>query len=63
MSATESPRSDKDFLARTVEAAIRIGLIFVLVLWCFQIVKPFIIPVIWGIVLAVAVHPGYERLN
>ncbi len=63
MSIPNSSAGDKDFLARTMEATIRIGLVLVLVMWCFQIVKPFIIPVVWGIILAVAVYPGYERLN
>lgn len=53
----------KDFVAKTIEAAIYIGLLFVLVLWCFKIVSPFLIPIIWGIILAVAVYPGHVRLN
>ena len=34
-----------------------------LVAWCFQIVQPFIVPVVWGIIIAVAVHPLYRRLE
>lgn len=63
MSISNPAPGDRDFLARTIEAAIHIGLLFVLVMWCFKIVSPFLIPVIWGIILAVAVHPGYARLN
>jgi predicted PurR-regulated permease PerM len=57
------PLSDKIFVRRAVEAAIRIGLVALLVAWCFQIVRPFIVPVVWGIIIAVAVHPGYRRLE
>jgi predicted PurR-regulated permease PerM len=38
-------------------------LVALLVVWCFQIVRPFIVPVVWGIIIAVAVHPGYRRLE
>jgi predicted PurR-regulated permease PerM len=57
------PLSDKIFVHRAVEAAIRIGLVALLVAWCFQIVRPFIVPVVWGIIIAVAAHPGYRRLE
>jgi predicted PurR-regulated permease PerM len=46
-----------------VEAAIRIGLVALLVAWCFQIVRPFIVPVVWGIIIAVAIYPSYCRLE
>ena len=55
--------SDKIFVRRAVEAAIHIGLVALLVAWCFQIVRPFIVPVVWGIIIAVAVYPAYRRLE
>ena len=55
--------SDNLFVHRAVEAAIRIGLIALLVAWCFQIVRPFIVPVVWGIIIAVAVYPSYRSLE
>jgi predicted PurR-regulated permease PerM len=53
---------DRAFMMRAVETSIRIGLIALLVIWCFQIVRPFIQLVLWGIILAIAVHPAYVRL-
>jgi predicted PurR-regulated permease PerM len=53
---------EKVFVNRALEAAIRIGVIVLLVAWCFQIVRPFIVPIVWGIIIAVAVYPGYRRL-
>ena len=35
----------------------------ILALACYQIVKPFIIPVVWGMIIAVAVYPGFVRLR
>ncbi|MGE5714826.1 MAG: AI-2E family transporter, partial [Betaproteobacteria bacterium] len=63
MTTFPEPVSDKIFVRRAVEAAIRIGLVALLVAWCFQIVWPFIVPVVWGIIIAVAVYPGYRPLE
>jgi predicted PurR-regulated permease PerM len=58
-----SATRNKAFLGRTVEATVRIALIAVLALYCFQIVRPFLIPVVWGVIIAVAVHPNYQWLQ
>jgi predicted PurR-regulated permease PerM len=63
MNTTISAIKDRAFLNRTVEATVRIGLIAILVLYCFQIVRPFLIPVVWGVIIAVAIHPNYLWLQ
>ena len=45
-----------------MEVLVRVGVLLVLVVWCFWITRPFIVAVLWGAILAVAVHPGYRRL-
>ena len=59
MASTE----DRAFLNRAVESSIRIGLIALLVLWCFAVVRPFVQPIVWGIILAIAIHPAHLRLT
>ncbi|MBE0624262.1 MAG: AI-2E family transporter [Burkholderiales bacterium] len=54
---------DKVFLKNAIEATIRIGLLLVLVSWCFEIVRPFMIPIAWGVIIAVAVFPYYRSLT
>ncbi|MDJ0991866.1 MAG: hypothetical protein QNI85_17735 [Desulfobacterales bacterium] len=39
---------DRRFQTRALEAAIRIGLVVILIWWCFNIVKPFVLPFLWG---------------
>jgi predicted PurR-regulated permease PerM len=63
MNTTIPAIKDRAFLNRTVEATVRIGLIAILVLYCFQIVRPFLIPVVWGVIIAVALHPNYLWLQ
>lgn len=55
--------SDRVFLNRTVEAAIRIGVIAGLIVWCFMIARPFLVSIVWGAIIAVAIFHGYERLR
>ena len=49
--------SSQKFTQQAIEASIRIGLIFVLVAWCFDIIKPFILPLVWATIIAVASYP------
>ncbi len=46
------------FLSRAVELTVRIAIVALLVVWCFQILRPFIVPVVWGAIISVAVHPA-----
>ena len=63
MTFPEPSMSDDAFMRRTVEAAIRIGVIAGLIAWCFLIARPFLVPIIWGAIIAVAVFHGYDRLQ
>ena len=55
--------TDKQFVKNAVESAIRIGLIFILVWWAYQIMLPFIVPVLWGAIIAIAVAPFIGKLE
>ncbi|WP_428353950.1 AI-2E family transporter [Methyloprofundus sp.] len=56
------PENDRQFVTNSLEAAVRIGLVAILAFWCFDIVKPFITAIIWGVIIAVAIYPLYQRL-
>ena len=47
----------------TIEVVIRLGLLMLLAAWCFMIVYPFILPIMWGIIIAVAVFPLFTKLR
>ena len=55
--------NDRVFIKRAVEAAIQIGVIAGLIVWCFIIARPFLVPIGWGAIIAVAIFHGYERLR
>jgi predicted PurR-regulated permease PerM len=63
MRDTINSSDDKIVQSRALEAVIRIGLMVLLIWWCFNIVKPFILPVLWGAIIAVALYPLFRKLQ
>lgn len=56
---TSTNKKTKD----VVEITIRLGLLMLLFYWCFQILSPFIMPVLWGIIIAIAIFPFFNFLQ
>lgn len=51
-------------LARVViEAVVRVGLVLALVAWCYWLARPFLVAVLWGVILSVTAHPACRRLG
>lgn len=61
MTSTIPPPHD-DLSGKVAETAIRLGVLAIVLIWCFQILQPFLIPLVWGIIIAVAIHPLYLML-
>lgn len=55
--------NSSDFTQHTIEAAVRLGLLLLLATWCFKIITPFIVPVMWGVIIAVAIYPLFIKLK
>ncbi len=62
MTSNRAPSPRDDLFSKVAETAIRLGVLAIVLIWCFQILQPFIIPVVWGIIIAVAIHPLYLKL-
>ncbi len=62
MSQSESNTNFDDLQKRVIELAIRLGALFVLLFLCFTIVQPFVMIVIWGIIVAIALYPVFAKL-
>ncbi len=54
--------SGKGGFDQTALNALRLGLLFLIVYWCYKIVAPFIPLVLWGVIIAVAVYPLHRSL-
>lgn len=42
-----------------LEAVLKIALVALLIVWCFEIIHPFAVPIVWGIIIAVGIFPIY----
>ena len=62
---TPTTPSDEDrrSISRAIEIAVRIGVLAILLLWCFTIAQPFLVPIVWGVIVAVATYPAYRWLE
>ena len=46
----ETRESREEFASRVIEAAIKLVMVGILVVWSYQLIKPFLVPVLWGII-------------
>jgi predicted PurR-regulated permease PerM len=61
-SQVSTASKDREAVDRAVEIAIRISLLALWAALCFAIMSPFLVPIAWGIIITVAVHPAYVAL-
>ena len=50
----------RELMRKATEVTIRLFLVAALALWCFLIFRPFFMPLVWGIVIAVALSPMFS---
>lgn len=60
MNSTKS--TDSSATSQAIEIAIRLGVIFLILTWCLQILSPFISLIAWGAIIAVALYSPYRKL-
>lgn len=48
-----------DLTKNTIDVIVRIGFLAILVAWCIAILVPFLIPVLWGVLISIILHPLY----
>ncbi len=56
MAASNSKRISDDF-PRVIDLIVRLAIVIALLVWSYQILKPFLMMVIWGTILAIATAP------
>ena len=59
MEEEQQPNTGFDplFVRNMLESFLRIGLVFLLLLWTYDIIKPFMVPILWGSIIAMAAYP------
>ncbi len=61
--SSETPSLPKNFDSAVVDMAVRLAFIGLLVGWSLTLIGPFIIVGLWGVILAVALHPTFLWLR
>lgn len=41
---------------------LRVVLLLLILMWCFYIIRPFVIVLVWAVIIAVALYPVYKRM-
>ena len=54
---------EKAYLSRALEVSIHIGLFALLAVSCLLILSPFILVIVWGLIISIAGYPGYRKLQ
>ena len=52
-----------NYISRALEVSFHVGLLILLAGACLFILRPFLPMIAWGIIIAIAVYPGYRRLQ
>jgi predicted PurR-regulated permease PerM len=55
--------SENNSIRSTIETVIRLLLLFILLYWCYTIVKPFIDILLWSVIFAIALYPMYNWIR
>ena len=48
--------------SQALETTLRIAALLLLVVWCLRILQPFLLPIVWGGIIALALHPAFVHL-
>ena len=54
---------EKSYIEMAIDIAIRLGVLALLIAWCFLILRPFITLVIWGAIIAISFYPVCRKLS
>jgi predicted PurR-regulated permease PerM len=54
---------DTSHLDRAMDVAIRLAFVGLIALWCSKIITPFFMPLVWGLIISVALYPVFLKLK
>ncbi len=63
MNAPKENTNNSNQMDHSMDLAIRLAFVALIIFWCTKIIAPFFLPVLWGVTIAVAFYPLYEKLR
>ena len=62
MDNKENITKDEALINRAISVTIRVGFLAILFFWCYKIISPFVMPLLWGIIISVTLYPVFKKL-
>lgn len=62
MESIKEPLDNEVYYERIISASFRIGFVALLLILSYLILKPFLVMVVWGIIIAVGIYPLFRKL-
>jgi len=59
----EKQEDQKVFIVNSMEATVRIGLVVLVIYLCLDIIRPFFVPILWGLIIATSLYPIQKWLT
>ncbi len=63
MTSADNLTADKKFRANAMASFLQIGAVLILLIWCYQIVSPFLAVIVWAAIISIAIYPLYQSLT
>jgi predicted PurR-regulated permease PerM len=63
MNANGDLSKDTSHMDKAMDVAIRLSFVGLIVVWCTKIISPFFMPLLWGLIISVAVYPVFLKLK
>jgi len=63
ISNSEKQENQKVFIVNSIEATVRIGLVVLVTYLCLDIIRPFFVPILWGLIIATSLYPIQKWLT
>ncbi|WP_354625219.1 AI-2E family transporter [Psychromonas sp. MME2] len=54
---------EKRIAFHVIDLAIKLVVLYAIAAWCFGIISPFISPILWAMIIAVAIYPLHQKLT
>ena len=61
MQTDARPSGGDDYLSKATDIAVRLAILAVIVVSSLRIFSPFLVPVVWGIIIAIALYPIFAK--
>ena len=63
MATIDQQFKDEDYYTKAIATVLRVGFVGLLIILSYMILKPFLVVVIWSIIIAVGIYTVFKKLS